>query len=567
MTRRSGALAALFLAATGASAAEPPPKAPGSPAAWERIETFVRAKLAAERIPGVAIAVADSTGRIGERCFGVADLKTGEAVGPETRFQIGSLSKAFTAALVLRLSEAGRIDLDSPVTRVLRWFQPPAGVRPPTFHQLLTHTGALPGDRDDIPSPLALALATRERRAVPGGSPGFHYSNIGYQLLGLALESATHGAYESFLRSEILQPLGMNATSGRITASLRPSSATGYVPLWDDRPPHPRYPLVEAPWIEYDAADGSILSTAADMGRWLRMILSRGAAPSGRILSEESFARMVRPWVRVSPLDPWSYGYGFFVLGDEKRTLLRHTGGMLGFTSALAADLGGGVGVVVLTNVAREPTRGRPGSPTSSSGPFWPMRQASLFRRFPGRIGRAWRTRAISQGPSSPLPATGSSSRRKGRGSSSSGAENGTPSSREAKTGSGSINPTSTSTSSGSDARTGARWRRSAALRGTCRKSTMVRARSTCRKSGRVTGGTTRPRSPGRTTSASSSGRESSGWRRPVARSGSWSRSRAGASGSARSVEPETIRFGEIVDGWAQRAVVSGAAYYRFFTP
>ena len=357
MTRRSGALAALFLAATGASAAEPPPKAPGSPAAWERIETFVRAKLAAERIPGVAIAVADSTGRIGERCFGVADLKTGEAVGPETRFQIGSLSKAFTAALVLRLSEAGRIDLDSTVTRVLRWFQPPAGVRPPTFHQLLTHTGALPGDRDDIPSPLALALATRERRAVPGGSPGFYYSNIGYQLLGLALESVTHGAYESFLRSEILQPLGMNATSGRITASLRPSSATGYVPLWDDRPPHPRYPLVEAPWIEYDAADGSILSTAADMGRWLRMILSRGAAPSGRILSEESFARMVRPWVRVSPLDPWSYGYGFFVLGDEKRTLLRHTGGMLGFTSALAADLGGGVGVVVLTNVAREDAR------------------------------------------------------------------------------------------------------------------------------------------------------------------------------------------------------------------
>jgi CubicO group peptidase (beta-lactamase class C family) len=351
------ALAVLFLAAAGASAVEPAGSGPGSAAAWERIETFVRGRLAAEKIPGLGLAVADSAGRTGARYFGVADLKTGQVVGPETLFQIGSLSKAFTATLVLRLAESGRVDLESPVTRPLPWFQPPAGIRSPTLHQLLTHTAALPGDRDDIPSPLPLALATRERRALPGGSAGFHYSNIGYQLLGLALEAAAHGTYAGILRSEILEPLGMNATSGTISASHRAMSATGYVPMWDDRPPHPRYPLNEAPWIEYDAADGSLLSTPSDMGRWLRMLLARGAAPSGRILSEKSFARMVRPWVRVSPLDPWSYGYGFFVRSAEGRTLLRHTGGMLGFTSALTADLDRGIGVVVLTNVARADAR------------------------------------------------------------------------------------------------------------------------------------------------------------------------------------------------------------------
>ncbi len=357
MTRRRKVLAALFLAAAGASAVEPGPAGPGSAEAWARIDAFVRERLAAEKIPGIGVAVADATGRTSERYFGVADLKTGRSVGPETLFQIGSLSKAFTAALVLRLAEAGRLDLEAPVTKLLPWFQPPAGVRPPTLHQLLTHTASLPGDRDDIPSPLPLAFATRERRALPGGSAGFHYSNVGYQLLGLAVEAAAHESYAGVLRSEILRPLGMNDTSGTITASRRPAAATGYLPMWDDRPPHPRYPLVEAPWIEYDAADGSVLSTTADMARWLRMLLARGAGPSGRILAEPSFTRMVRPWVRAAPLDPWFYGYGFFVLSAEGRTLLRHTGGMLGFTSALTADLGRGFAVVVLTNVARADAR------------------------------------------------------------------------------------------------------------------------------------------------------------------------------------------------------------------
>ncbi len=356
MAGRRWAMSALVLIAAAASGGESP-KSPGSPAAWERIEAAVRSRMSAERIPGLAIAVADSSGRTAERYFGAADLKTGRPVAPDTLFQIGSLSKAFTAALVLRLVEAERLDLESPVTEWLPWFRPSQGVRVPTIHQLLTHTAGLPGDRDDIPSPLPVVFATRERRALPGGSPGFHYSNIGYQALGLVLETAAHRPYAELLESEILRPLGMSATSGTITAAARATSATGYEPAWDDRPPHPRDPLVEAPWVEYAAADGCLLSNAADMARWLRMLLSRGAAPSGRILSEESFGRMTRPWVRVAPLDPSSYGYGFFVRSAEGRTFLLHTGGMPGFASALEADLGRGIGVVVLTNVARADVR------------------------------------------------------------------------------------------------------------------------------------------------------------------------------------------------------------------
>lgn len=330
---------------------------PGDPAVRSRIDAFIRSRMEAERIPGLALAVATRAGGGSEGYWGVADRRTGAPVGPTTLFQIGSLSKAFAATLLLRLAEAGRVDVDAPVTRYLKWFEAPHGSRPPTLHQLLTHSAGLPADRDDIPSPAALAFAVRGRKPpIPPGI-GFHYSNIGYQILGLVAEHAGHGSYSEMLRQEIFSALGMAATKGAITFGERVSAATGYVPLRDDRPPHPDDPIVEAPWIEYAGADGSILSTAPDMGRWLKAIVGRGAGPSGRILSPESFERLVQPWVRVSPLGPTAYGYGFFVLRIEKRTYLRHTGGMLGFTSALAADLERGVGVVVMTNVARAASR------------------------------------------------------------------------------------------------------------------------------------------------------------------------------------------------------------------
>ncbi len=350
---------AFLVAACLAAGADEPPKAEGigNPAVWNRIDAFVRSRLESEQIPGLALAVVDKSGRCGEGYWGVSDLKTGATVGAATLFQIGSLSKAFTSTLTLRLVEAGKLDLDEPVTKFLPWFESPGGSRPPTLHQLLTHSAGLPADRDDIPSPLAQAIAVRERKpSVPPGS-GFHYSNIGYQILGLVAEQAAHRTTAEMLASEIFLPLGMTSTTGAITARQKPQAATGYVPLRDDRPPHPNDPLVEAPWIEYSGADGSILSTAPDMARWMKAILGRGAGPSGRILSAESFDRLVQPWVRVSPLDLTAYGYGFFVLRTEGRMLIRHTGEMLGFTSALAADLDRGFGVVVLTNVARADAR------------------------------------------------------------------------------------------------------------------------------------------------------------------------------------------------------------------
>ena len=350
---------ALIVSAQLASLAAEPARREGidDPAVWSRIDSYITSRLEAERIPGLALAVVERSGGSREGYWGVSDLRTAAPVGAATQFQIGSLSKGFAGALLLRLSESGRVDLEAPVTRYLKWFEPPAGSRPPTLHELLTHSAGLPADRGDIPSPAAQAYAVRERKpsVLPGS--GFHYSNIGYQILGLVAEQVGHRSYAEMLATEIFSPLGMTSTKGVITARGKGSAATGYVPLQDDRPPHRDDPLVEAPWVEYEGADSCVLSTAPDMGRWMKAILGRGAGPSGRILTAKSFERLVQPWVHVSPLDPTAYGYGFFIRRVDGRTALRHTGGMSGFTSALAADLDRGLGVVVLTNVARAGSR------------------------------------------------------------------------------------------------------------------------------------------------------------------------------------------------------------------
>ncbi len=290
----------------------------------------------------------------GERTayYGVADLKTRAPVEQESLFEIGSLSKAFTAVLLLRLAEEGKVNLAAPVTKALPWFENPPGGRPLTPHDLLTHTSGLATDRDDVPSSLFLTLAAREHAlGFPPGS-AFHYSNLGYEILGDVAEQVSGLPYAVLVKERIFAPLGMTRSAGAITTGLRPWMATGYVPMWDDRPPWPGEPRVEAPWVEYGAGDGCIVSTAPDMVRWLRMLLGRGAVPPGRLLTEESFLKLSTPAVRVSPLAAAGYSYGFHVRTVDGRTLLWHSGRMPGFSSSVLLDLTRGIAVLVLTNLS-----------------------------------------------------------------------------------------------------------------------------------------------------------------------------------------------------------------------
>jgi hypothetical protein len=124
--------------------------------------------------------------------------------------------------------------------------------------------------------------------------------------------------------------------------------AVGYAYEQDDRIGHLGHPLAPATWLETATADGSIASTAGDMARLAQLLLRRGEGPTGRVLSEEAFARIAGPHIWVSP--DYGYGYGVMTRVLDGRTFIGHTGGMIGFVAGLQVEPASGLGVVVLEN-------------------------------------------------------------------------------------------------------------------------------------------------------------------------------------------------------------------------
>jgi len=312
------------------------------------IDRLAERELAVTGLPGLAIGLTGSDGPTEVRTHGFADLAARRAIEPDTLFEIGSIGKTFTAIVVLQLVEEGRLDLDAPVTDALPWFEMPVVGRPITIHDLLTHTASITAGIDGTPEATSQVWALRDRR--PGSAPGerYHYSNLGYKVLGLVIEAVEGRPYPERIRARILEPLGMAATEPAIHNGIRSRLAVGYDYLYDDRIGYPGRPLVPATWLETATADGSIASTAGDMAAFARMLLRQGEGPKGRLLSESSFARMVGPHARTPRGN--GYGYGLATLPFGGRTFLGHSGGMIGYRSALLVDPAAGLAAVVLQN-------------------------------------------------------------------------------------------------------------------------------------------------------------------------------------------------------------------------
>ncbi len=162
-------------------------------------------------------------------------------VADDTLFQIGSISKSFTAVCLLQLWERGELDLDSEIAALLPWF-PVAGV---TVHQLLSHTGGLVASLGDPPSPAFEVLQLRQTARAPAGEH-FWYSNVGYQALGFVLERLTGEPFAATYRREIIEPLGLRETEPLLTNALRgthrrrPRAARRHPPVAGRRPARAR---------------------------------------------------------------------------------------------------------------------------------------------------------------------------------------------------------------------------------------------------------------------------------------------------------------------------------------
>jgi CubicO group peptidase (beta-lactamase class C family) len=316
-------------------------------AAIEHIRSYVERHRALLDTPGLALAVTDRERCLGVLTDGLANVDAGTPVAPEHRFQIGSISKGFTALALLLEREAGRLDLDAPVTEYLPWFEVRSAFPPIRIHHLLSHTSGLVPGMDFTGEGMHEVWALRETET--GFAPGerFLYSNVGYKTLGLVLETIARRPWWEVVRERVMEPIGMGSADVIITNEGRARQAVGYASPFDDRPWQPRHGWAPAPWAESGTADGTICATAEELAVYARLLLNGGRG----VVSEESFARMTEPVLGDPDAPEQVYGYGVKWIEEEgARRLLGHSGGMVGFTAYLLADVETGFGVTVLCN-------------------------------------------------------------------------------------------------------------------------------------------------------------------------------------------------------------------------
>jgi CubicO group peptidase (beta-lactamase class C family) len=313
--------------------------------AFKRLDEFIERHMSEIGAPGMTVALANRNGLLRSSQYGFADLKTGLRVAPLTLFEIGSISKSFVAMAILQQAEEGKLDLHKPVVEYLPWLKVDSRFAPFTTHHLLSHTSGLSG----VPLLMRVAATTLRTGSEPGTQ--FVYSNIGYDLLGFILEAIDKKPFAEIMVRRVLRPLGMTATVPIISNAIREHMALGYWPLKPDRPFPLRGKLGEAPWVEVPEAAGSIAATAEDMGKYLAVLMNRGAGVKARVLSEKTFESFIKPVIK-SPFrgEDASYAYGLWVSEKNGNTLLRHTGGMVAFSSAMYADITEGVAAFASVN-------------------------------------------------------------------------------------------------------------------------------------------------------------------------------------------------------------------------
>lgn len=313
--------------------------------AFARLDEYIARHMRETGAPGMTLALANRDGLIRASSYGFADTKAGLRVENETMFEIGSISKSFVGLAVVQLKEEGKLDFNKPITEYLPWLRINTKFDPITTHHLLTHSAGLPG------APLLHDALFGELWTAYAPGKRFLYSNTGYNILGFLIEAVDKRPFADAMRERVLAPLGMTASRSTITNDIRKYMAVGYEPLNEGRPFPLHGTLAEAQWLEVDIAAGSIASTPADMAKYMRMLLNRGALPKGRLISEEAFKLFTKSEID-SPYrgEPAGYCYGLWISDIEGHKRLRHTGGMVAFGSSIDVDLTGGVGAFASVN-------------------------------------------------------------------------------------------------------------------------------------------------------------------------------------------------------------------------
>lgn len=316
------------------------------------VDDYLATHMRSLHIPGLSLAVVRNGQIIKAQGYGVANVELNVPATKETVYEIGSMTKQFTATAIMMLVEEGKIHLDDSVTKYFP--EAPEAWRRITIQHLLSHTSgiqnhvAVPGYLGAFKTNLLFETTPARDELLkmffklplefePGET--WAYDNTGYYLLGIIIEKASGKSYWQFLDERIFRPLGMNSTRNTDAQTLVPHRASGYE--WVNNHFENRPALL--PFIAFSA--GSLLSTVEDLAKW------DAALYTGQLLKRSSLERIWTPAkAKDGAVAPFGYGFGWFIDSYHGHGIRQHSGGTPGFSSLIYRFVDDKFTVIILTN-------------------------------------------------------------------------------------------------------------------------------------------------------------------------------------------------------------------------
>ena len=311
----------------------------------DELDDFVRKDREAKKIPGMVVAIIKD-GKVDRVVTsGVANLDLDVPVKRETVFEIGSMTKAFTAELIMMLEEAGKLSVDDKISKHID--STPETWKDITIRHLLTHTSGLPNYTSIRPEMILsgkrmtyeemFELVKDRPLDFPLGEK-YQYSNTGYYLLGKIIEKAAEKSFADYLKEKILLPLDMKQTRQQTARGIIKNRATGYM-IFGTSP-------MLMPFIDPEGSfsAGNMVSTVDDMAKWDKALLE------GRLLKPETREKMYQITRIKDGISTYAFGWDISEVAGHKAR--QHGGGTGGFSTYILRLPDDKLSVVVLSNLA-----------------------------------------------------------------------------------------------------------------------------------------------------------------------------------------------------------------------
>ena len=305
------------------------------------------------------IGLVQKGGLVWTKSYGYADIAAKKPANADTVYRVGSITKQFTALMLLQLVHEGKVHLSDPVEKYfpeIHLVQNNYKNAPPiTFWQLATHTSGLATDPEPIQTYIKGALADWEKTLIAAlphtrfeYEPGthFNYSNVGYAVLGAALARAAHQSYIDFVKQKILLPLGMTHSDFAATPEIRQRLATGYDVLiashWDEETP-----IREMEGRGYKVPNGGLFTTIGDLARFVAFEMHGGPeSVLPRKDLEENELRVINTDRSMTR----GRGLGATLVLLSGHVFIGHSGGVSGYSATAFFQPDAETGIIVLRN-------------------------------------------------------------------------------------------------------------------------------------------------------------------------------------------------------------------------